>query len=218
VSHDMAAVRRLCSRAILLDKGAVVADGRATEVVHGYLHGGAIHGAAIREWRSPSEAPGDEVARLRAVRVLDETGAPAPEIDIRRPVRIEVDFWNLRPEMQGSVSLHLFNEEGTCLFATNDFTTEAWRSGPRARGLVRSTCLIPGNFLAEGLVTVNAAVSSYRRVTVHAIEKEAVAFTVVDRSGGDGVRGPYAGAWPGAVRPMLGWDLGTLEPEVPGVG
>ena len=207
VSHDMAAITRLCRRAVLLDQGKVVADGPAAEIVHRYLHGGAMHGAAVREWPYPALGPGDDVARLRAVRVLDEEGRPAPEVDIRRPVRIEVDVWNLRPELRPSANLFLFNAEGTVLFVTNDFGTPEWRQGDRSRGLVRSTCNIPGNFLAEGLVTVQAAVSSYERVTVHAIERDAVAFTVVDRSEGDGVRGPFAGNWPGAVRPLLRWEL-----------
>jgi lipopolysaccharide transport system ATP-binding protein len=38
VSHDMAAVEALCQRAILLRKGRVEADGRARDVVRGYLH------------------------------------------------------------------------------------------------------------------------------------------------------------------------------------
>jgi lipopolysaccharide transport system ATP-binding protein len=62
---------------------------------------------------------------------------------------------------------------------------------------------------------VLAAVSTYDRVTVHAIERDAVAFTVVDRSVGDGVRGPYAGKWPGVVRPMLEWTLAEPGNEIP---
>jgi lipopolysaccharide transport system ATP-binding protein len=216
VSHDMAAVTRLCTRALLLDHGRIVADGTAPEVVHRYLHGGAMHGAAVREWPSMETAPGDDVARLRAVRVLDEAGRPAPEIDIRRPVRIEVEYWNLRPDTQPHVSLHFFNESGTCMFASNDFVADAWKAGLRSQGLVRSTCRIPGNFLTEGLVTVLAAVSTHRgAATAHAIERDAVAFTVVDHTTGDGVRGPYAGPWPGVVRPLLNWNLEDLDAEAP---
>ena len=213
VSHDMAAVTRLCSRAILLDQGSVVRDGSASAVVHQYLQGGAGQGSAVREWPDIDSAPGDDVARLHAVRVLDEHEHPAAQVDIRRPIGLEVEFWNLRPEEEPSVNLHLFNQEGVCLFVTNDFNSEVWKKGPRDQGLVRSTCIIPGNFLAEGLVTVLAAVSSYRRVTVHAMERDAVAFTVVDRSDGDGVRGVYAGPLPGVVRPMLDWKLDTLSGE-----
>jgi lipopolysaccharide transport system ATP-binding protein len=214
VSHDMAAVTRLCTRALLLDHGRIVADGPASEVVHRYLHGGAMHGAAVREWPTPQAAPGDDVARLRAVRVLDEAGRPTPEIDIRRPVQIEVEYWNLRPDAQPHVSLQFFNESGTCMFTSNDFVADAWKAGARRQGLVRSTCLVPGNFLGEGLVTLVVIVGTHRgTATAHAVERDAVAFTVVDRSDGDGARGPYAGPWPGIVRPLLSWKLEDLGTE-----
>jgi lipopolysaccharide transport system ATP-binding protein len=77
---------------------------------------------------------------------------------------------------------------------------------------VRSRCRIPGNFLSEGGITIHAAVTSYPRTTVHALEREAVTFVVVDRSEGDGARGPYAGPYPGVVRPILDWTLETVEP------
>ena len=212
VSHDMGAVTRLCSRAILLEKGRVVLDGPPSEIVHRYLTAGSLRGTASREWPATPEAPGDEVARLRSVRVLDQQGRPSAEIDIRRPVLIEVRFLNLAPEVRPHVSLHLFNELGTCLFATNDFVSEAWKAGPRPAGLVSSTCRIPGNFLAEGPVTVLVGLGSLgRQHAVHALEPDAVTFTVVDRSDGDGVRGHFTGSWPGAVRPMLEWDLTSSQ-------
>jgi lipopolysaccharide transport system ATP-binding protein len=212
VSHDMGAVTRLCTRVLLLDGGRLVADGPAGEVVHRYLATGALHEAAVREWSAQS-GPGDEVAQLRRVRVLDEGNAPAAVVDIRRPVSVEVEYWNGRPEARASVTLRLHDEQGNCIFNVNDFTSPVWRAGPRPIGLVRSRCLIPGNFLAEGRITVLAAVSTYDPLVVHAEERDAVAFTVVDRSTGDGVRGPYVGAWPGVVRPMLEWRLDVAPGE-----
>ncbi len=208
VSHDLAAVARLCSRAVLLDRGQVVMDGAPAAVVQRYLHGGAQHGAATRTWDSPQLAPGDDAARLMGVRVVDEQGVPTPEVDIRRPVYLQIDFLNLRPERRVSVNLHLFNGEGVYLFISNEFVTAAWRSGPRPTGLVRSTCVIPGNFLAEGLVSVHAHLTcTTPPLHISASAPDAVTFTVVDRSEGDGVRGDWGGAWPGVVRPMLEWKL-----------
>ena len=40
VSHNMAAVTRLCPRAILLDKGRILRDGPAYQIVSGYLQSG----------------------------------------------------------------------------------------------------------------------------------------------------------------------------------
>ena len=215
VSHSMPSLLRLCPRLILLDHGGVVADGAAHEVVRTYLESG-LASAAERTWPNAEDAPGDRVARIRAVRVRTDGGAVAEELDIRRSFSVEVEYWHLAedPNVAPSVNLHFFNEDGVCLFVTNDFNDRTWMHTPRRPGLVKATCHVPGNFLAEGRVYVDVAVSTYNPTAVHVHEKEAVAFQVIDRSSGagDGVRGPYVGDWPGAVRPMLAW---TIEPPPP---
>ena len=210
VSHAMASVTRLCKRVILLERGHVAADGDAETVARAYF---SRESAAPTEvvWPSRDDAPGDGVARLHAVRVRSEGGEAADVFDIRRPVKVEVEYWNLQRGQRPTAVIHLINSDGTCLFASNDFNDRAWWNAPRTPGLVRSTCTIPGNFLAEGRFTVLAAVVTYVPFApdsiVHALEPEAVSFKVVDHSRGDGVRGEYAGSWPGVLRPMLEWTV-----------
>jgi lipopolysaccharide transport system ATP-binding protein len=211
VSHSMPSIQRLCSRAILLDQGGVGAEGTTGQVVHAYLDTG-LGQTHERRWDDPARAPGDDVARLRSVRVLDEDGASTAEIDIRRPVTIEVEYETRETGGKAPfANLHFFNDEGTPLFISSDFNDRAWWETPRQPGIVRARCRIPGNFLAEGRVIVTVAVSTLEPVTVHAIENDAVAFQVVDQSDGDGVRGPYVNEYPGVVRPMLDWDVTQLE-------
>jgi lipopolysaccharide transport system ATP-binding protein len=210
VSHSMPTVLRLCQRVILLEGGQVADQGTPHQVVAAYLRRGGTVGGAERIWRERESAPGDAVARLHAVRVRSKAGV-SDEIDIREAIEIDVEFWNDAHDVRPSVNLHFYNDEGAVLFVSNDFNAPDWKSTTRKRGLVRSTCRIPGNFLAEGRVTVLVAVSSYNPTQVHALERDAVAFHIIDHSDGDGVRGPYGGEWPGVVRPMLDW---RLEDEV----
>ncbi|HEU5002988.1 MAG TPA: ABC transporter ATP-binding protein [Actinomycetota bacterium] len=218
VSHSMPTLLRLCPRVILLDHGGVVADGGSGEVIRAYLDSGL--GSAERTWESISVAPGDEVARLKAVRIRTRGGVVNEEVDIRLAVGIEVQYWHLAKDtiLKPSVNVHLVNDSGVTLFVSNDFNNEAWRQTERHPGVVTTTCWIPGNFLAEGRIFVTAAVSSYNPTLVHAIQTEAVAFQVVDRSVGDGVRGEYVGDWPGVVRPMLDWSVSTETIEVDAEG
>ena len=207
VSHSMPAVLRLCSRAILLDRGQRVTDGPTSDVVRKYLESDQGR-SDERSWAHDEHAPGDEVARFQSVRVLRSAGQPTHEIDIREPVEIEVVYTSDRPgKARPSVNLHFYNDDGVCLFVSNDWEDREWWESQRRAGIVRATCRIPGNFLAEGRVSVLAAVSSYDPTVIHALERDAVSFQVVDRSGGDAVRGPYAGDWPGVVRPMLEWNV-----------
>jgi lipopolysaccharide transport system ATP-binding protein len=207
VSHSMPAILRLCQRAILLDRGGVVAQGPTHEVVRAYLESD-LGKISERRWQDPAAAPGDDIARLKAIRVVPSHGGRADEVDIREPIDVEVEYWSKNPAgLRPSVHLHFYNDEGVCLFATNDWNDRAWWERPRQPGVVRATCRIPGNFLAEGRVTVMAGVSTYNPTVTHARERDAIAFQVVDRTEGDGVRGVYANEWPGVVRPMLDWRV-----------
>jgi lipopolysaccharide transport system ATP-binding protein len=149
VSHSMPSILRLCERVVLLDSGGVLADGPPHKVVRTYLDTG-LGSSGERVW-DPVSAPGDNVVRLHAVRVRSG-GEIAEEVDIRKPVEIEVEYRQLRVTdmVRPSVNLHISNEDGVLLFVTNDFNNRQWWSSPRREGLVRAVCRIPGNFLAEG--------------------------------------------------------------------
>ena len=211
VSHDMTAVTRLCPRAILLDRGRVLRDGPAHEIVSAYLTSD-LGTTAARSWIGEMQAPGDEVTRLRAVRVRNDDGLVADAIDIRRPVRLEIEFEVIAPGHALAPNFHVFNEQGVNLFISNDLDPE-WRGRPRPVGVYTSTAWIPGNFLAEGTVIVGAAVSTLDPVVVHFFEREAVAFQVVDNIDGDSARGDYAGPYPGVIRPALQWTTEYVPAE-----
>ena len=206
VSHNMPSITRLCERAILLDQGRVAADGPSHTVVRAYLQSG-IGTTASREWPDPELAPGNEVLRLRAVRVCTDSGRVSEAVDIRTPVGIEVEYDVLQGGHVLVPNCHFTNQEGVYVFAAAD-SDPAWRRRARPVGHYVSTAWIPGNFLAEGSLIVRVAISTLSPVRVHVHVPDAVAFEVVDTQDGDSVRGDYGGHFPGVVRPMLRWTTG----------
>jgi lipopolysaccharide transport system ATP-binding protein len=201
VSHNMAAITRLCQRTILLDQGRVLADGPSPQVVGTYLRAGTGTIAA-REWTE--NAPGNEITRLKAVRVRTPDGRIAEEIDIREPVGIEMEFEVLQPGHVLVPNYHFYNDEGVCAFITIEHD-ETWHRRPRPVGSYMATAWIPANFLAEGSLSVGSAVSTFDPSMVHFYEADAVAFQVIDSLDGNAARGDYTGNIPGVVRPMLEW-------------
>lgn len=210
VSHSMPSVLRLCPRVLLLDGGHLTADGSGPRVIEEYIGRGA--GATERVWNDQATAPGDDRVRLHAVRVVDSAGVASADVDIREPVIIEIDYWNLTddPGFCPLSNMHVFNGDGTMLFASiqADRPTGTAVIGPR---LVKTRCTIPGNFLAEGSIFIRTAVTSLSPTVIHAVVHDVVAFHVVDPSVGDGARGDWAGDFPGVVRPLLHWSA-TDEP------
>jgi len=203
VSHNATAVTRLCGRCLLLNQGKVIKVGQTYEVMNSYLMSD-LATKASREW-TETEAPGDHVVRLRAVRVRGVDGIVSEAFDIRQPVAIDVVFDVLEEGKELTPNLHVFNEEGMTVFITHD-VDPAWRGGARPVGHYVSTAWIPGNLLAEGSFTVGAAITTLSPVNVRLYERDAVTFQVIDSNDGDSARGDYVGHLPGIVRPLLRWE------------
>ena len=212
VSHNMPAVTRLCDRTILLDDGKVLHDGPSHQVVGMYLRSG-LGTSALREWTNPAKAPGNDIARLLAVRVRTEANETTEAVDIRKPVGIEMEYEILQPHFIMAPNYHFFNEEGVYAFISGD-TDEQWRKHPRPIGRYVSTAWIPGNFLSEGTMIIGVALTTPDPLTVHFYERDAVAFQVIDSLDGDSARGDYAGPMPGVVRPILKWDTQFIGSEL----
>jgi lipopolysaccharide transport system ATP-binding protein len=209
VSHNMAAVTRLCERVMFLNEGRLIGDGPSAKVVSAYLNSG-VGTTGARQWLDPTKAPAGEVTRLRAVYVRSEDGHITEAIDIRRPVRVEMEYEVLKP---GYVLLPYYdfhNESGLCLFGTCDLDP-AWRQRPRPKGRWVSTVLIPGNFLAEGTMFVNAGLITLNPRVFQFEERTAVAFQVIDSLDGDSARGDWAGKIDGVVRPLLNWSTQCIR-------
>jgi lipopolysaccharide transport system ATP-binding protein len=204
VSHNMPAITRLCERAILVDEGRVLEDGPSQQVVRTYLSS-AEGTTAAREWPDPEKAPGGEVARLRGVRVRTEDGRIADTVDIRQPVRVEMEYEVLRPGYMLLPHFFFWNEQEVIVFGTLDLDP-TWRGRPRPLGRYISSVQIPGNFLSDGMMFVTAALGTLRPFVGQFWERTVVAFQVIDSFDGDSARGDYTGRMAGALRPLLPWS------------
>ena len=205
VSHNMQAVAQLCDRAILLEGGRLVREGPSEEVVAYHLQTSAGAGST-RTW-SADEAPGDDLVRLRSVRIVDEDGDSVDYVDVRRPVGIELAFTVLHGGGPPVVPKLKVTTAGRVAFNAMDIDSRWHDSAPP--GDYVATAWIPGNLMNEGLISVDAAVCSidspklHHHVSVH----EAVSFHVQDPIEGDSSRGTFTGQWRGVVRPLLDWTV-----------
>jgi len=208
VSHNISAVTRLCNRALLLTEGHLDQDGPAHEIACAYMSLGRQE-TASQKWTNLAKAPGNEVVRLLSVCIREENGEIADYLDIRQPALVEMEYEVIQAGIELVPNLHFFNQEGVNLFVALDLDSQ-WRHKPRPVGRYRSTAHIPGNFFAEGRVTIGAAISTYRPFRVHLYEREVIGVHIVDSSDGDTARGDFVGHMPGVIRPLLAWNTATL--------
>jgi lipopolysaccharide transport system ATP-binding protein len=204
VSHNLSAITRLCQRAILVAGGSIRNDGPAGDVVSAYMMSN-LSTATERSWPDQAAAPGNDVARLRGVRVSAHDGRTAESVDIRRPVTIEMVYDVLKPGYSFAPRCEIFSHSGLCIFTAADMRI-GWRDRPCPIGRFTSTATIPGNMLAEGTFLVGVSLFSPDPDQNHFHVREAVAFQVIDSLEGDSARGDWTGPMYGVVRPALDWN------------
>jgi lipopolysaccharide transport system ATP-binding protein len=205
VSHNMHAVRALCQKAVLLDRGRVVEYGDAPSVVNKYLK---VVSTSVtdRVWDDAATAPGNEWIRLHRVRIVRDDGGDPAQLTLDSPFAVEFCYWNLRPDTRLNLSVVFNTSDGVCAFATTTVEEPAWHGRPFPAGLFRSVCRVPGRLLNEGTyrLTVHLAKDMSKAVWT---QQDVLAFDVheLDRPGN------WFGKHPGAVRPRLEWATELIQ-------
>ena len=180
VSHNMTALRSLCTRAVWLNEGRVTEDGPSALVVDHYLQKNAASNLESR-WDDPDTAPGDHRARLHLARV-NVKSERTDQITVDTPIELEFQYWNFTPGAELNISIFLNTLEEVCVF---NIASDA---APRPAGLIRHTVQIPGAFLNAGsyYIKLFLVLEQTRVMFAH---NNLIAFEVAD--------GPRTGRWYG---------------------
>jgi lipopolysaccharide transport system ATP-binding protein len=108
VSHNMTAVKALCTRAIMIDGGKVVADGDVDDVVNRYLTLGATSGAGgVIPHDTPRQQDITNKAFVRSVRLTNTDGQESGQLYFGQSgqVHFQVEVLAELPESHFEVSI-----------------------------------------------------------------------------------------------------------------
>ncbi|MGM4906779.1 ABC transporter ATP-binding protein [Tardiphaga sp. 866_E4_N2_1] len=206
VSHNTSMIMQVCTRCILLENGKLIDDGFPQPIIESYLSRGMSINAE-RLWdetAAPVSPEGD--FRLRAVRALDMLGSPSSRFDVKTPIRIELEWDVLRPRYALNVQVYLRHESGVTAFVSMDNLDSPWRNRIAPIGRFRAQCVVPPDFLNEGMFTVEFLICTSPTTTEYVSASEAITFYVIDDMKNEGVRGAWAREWPSSIlRPRLHW-------------
>jgi lipopolysaccharide transport system ATP-binding protein len=204
VSHNMAAITRLCRWGIWLDRGHLRDLGSADEVVAKYFAAGVQALGELAYDNRPAEAPGSEYIRLRALRVRSDRGEVTASIDARYPFRIEVEYDVLRTATSLRVGFRITSHDGIVLFSSTDADEKEIDKAP---GRYVSTCTVPGPFLNTGQYFLSVG-SDTPMVQSHFLVERALVFNV-EQTGGIGAH--IADGRQGILRPALPWTVERVD-------
>jgi lipopolysaccharide transport system ATP-binding protein len=201
VSHNLTAIQSLCNRAFFFEKGQMLLQGETNQVVAHYLSHIAKN-VLLRQWESPTEAPGNDQVRLKHLQLIPDYQGDLQHIDIRTPMQVKIEFWNrIEDDAILNVSLHLMAFTGECVFNSGT------QPQPFARGLISATLNIPGDFLNDGSYIVSVMIVQDTSTILYQMS-DALSFDIEDYREGYST---WHGKWPGYVRPRFDFEISQAE-------
>lgn len=136
VSHDLAAVRSFCNRAILLEDGAIASEGAPERVVSDYvrLEHGRAEAAGVR---GDTRRFGDQTARIEQVHILDAEGRDTTTVHAHEHTTIVLETFFTKTCAEPVFGITIRDRDLLNVFVTNTrwlgMRTGTFRAGERAR-------------------------------------------------------------------------------------
>lgn len=211
VSHNMIAVQNLCQRVLWINEGRLQQDGRTNEVISNYFS--LSYNANIqKEWTTIESAPGNDFIRIARMQVQPSNRLDNQIISMDMPLEVEIDYWNLQQDANIHVCLHVYNDQQIVAFSTTSIDEERSAIDRKLpKGLYRSVCHIPANFLNEGYYRIALLVLRNTSKIIYK-DENALSFEVLDLGSRPGT---WYGKEPGVIRPLLHWDTLMVEEGIP---
>jgi lipopolysaccharide transport system ATP-binding protein len=211
VSHNMAAVRQLCGRSILLSDGRKLFDGISDQAISRYIYS-APSGEKLRQISQIIELlPPDPAFRLKSVSVLQDR-QPGTHLVSGKPIDVVIEYEVLQSVYGLHLGILLHDSEGTILL-------ESLQHGDlkeipvTQKGKYVSVATIPEDFLAgkEYNLQIDASIHRERhcipqpspiniRLSISPIGKVNAAFP------------NYAS--PGKIAPLFHWETVKADATV----
>jgi lipopolysaccharide transport system ATP-binding protein len=201
VSHNIQTLRNICNRALVLDKGKIIAAGEPESVLASYIKMSRDQFLGT-DFSRENSLPGNEYIQVRRVELVPGYSNPYQVIDVRTELNILFEFVYMVEESANlMVNLQLYSLSGELIFelASKNYSFKT--------GVVKGACRIPGNFLNDGLYYISLAF--VRNSTTRLFHLEScLTFEVEDYKDS----GAWNGKWAGVVRPSFPINL-TQERE-----
>lgn len=195
VSHNLTAIRSLCTRAILMEQGKLTYSGSTVDTIATYLGRGGEGVEALHQFSTPLHADGKVI--IHRVRVTQDN-AENDAITIDQPVKLELDIEKLSND-RIDFTFQFKTDDGDVAFVSGSGMDENFGTQP-GRSTVR--CIIPANFFNSGTVALNLLVVE-NRSSVLIKEDNVLRIAFVDGARG---LGQWMGRPPGLIRPKFEWQ------------
>ncbi len=201
VSHNMGAVRSLCTRGLLLEDGCLTLDADVDNVINTYLSSKDVSSSGSLAW-TEADAPRDAELILFGIQVVSESGDVKTAYQIDEGFKIKIHYQILEEVKNLRLYLRFKSTMSETIFATYE-DSQIQEGFNRKPGHYTAVCKIPPNILNNLTYRIYIGFDSPgNKVLIPG--KEYLEVDIVDTS--DGYRYDRD-AFDGPVRPVFDWHV-----------
>ena len=197
VSHNMAAVKSLCTRGIVMENGKIAFEGGIDQAVNLYLSGGL---------RVDNQLKSNEVYENSVFKIVEMSVANKNK-SLNEPITEDdsielVTLINIKdgadPERY-HVTFHIYSEKGDPLFSFTHLNQNLKLN----IGINHLVCTFPTSFFQSGQYFLSFFLVEDKR-NAFFVKEDILSFTVID-----GLReiGVFMGREPGFIKPQFDWSI-----------
>ncbi|MFZ0035304.1 MAG: polysaccharide ABC transporter ATP-binding protein, partial [Sedimentisphaerales bacterium] len=208
VSHNMAAIRSLCRRTILLDKGELLMDSATGQAVTHYLGQNLLEGAIASAKQIETRMEGlirrnRPFIRFREIAMLDLSGVARRSFNSDEDIIVSVTFECFQPIPQVYIRITVVDENTIPILESLNLDDPSMAKSSRqlAPGIYNASCVLPKNTFGgrQFFLTVHLV---YLK-TEHLFVNKILEFDVLFR----GYNNEYAPGHDVFIRPQLSWTI-----------
>ena len=201
VSHNMGAVRKLCTHALLMKNGTLLTEGNPGDIIDKYLSEGSdVDRSAV--W-DHAVKPSTEDLEVSSLKVFDDRGRLDNLLTTGDDLKIEIDYTIKKDIKDLRVAISLFTPDGTEVLSSSDFDFQN-SSRVRTPGHYKSICTIPGRLLNVGsyIAVVDFDVPQVKSIVMGLSVTFTVSELIYNQLGITIAHKPT-----GLVHPFLEWEI-----------
>lgn len=196
VSHNMAAVKQLCTRGIVLEHGMIKFEGGIDESLDVYNSNSNDFITDIR-WEI-EDGPGNLNAKIIAVKVKSDH---QPFV-IENQINVEIEYVNFVNNHMINCSISIFDDKDAYVLSSPNLERISLE-----KGTYKSVCVIPENLLNKGKYFFTIILVGNNFEIIAQLDK----IVSVDLEEKGLYRKDYFGYWGGIVRPHLNWENNKIS-------
>ena len=198
VSHNLSAVKQLCTSGIVLINGELCFSGNSEETVQSYLLENGKQERITHRKYNIGNYPGGDIVELLEYSLLNSANEKIYKFNLYEDVKIELIFKVKRKGFYSFPNIHFFNQQDHYLFViSTNYDTKI-----NIEGIYKTTFIISANTFNVGIFKAGIAVSCYPGTNVQFFINPAIIFEV-EESNIELRKTSYIGTIPGEFRPQM---------------